>query len=33
VKDVDVVGDALGDDEELVVGAKGERGASGGGTG
>jgi hypothetical protein len=33
VEDVDVVGDALGDDEELAVGAEGERGASGGGAG
>ena len=33
VEDVDVVGDALGDDEELAVGAEGERGAAGGGAG
>jgi hypothetical protein len=33
VEDIDVVGDALGDDEELAVGAEGERGASGGGAG
>jgi hypothetical protein len=33
VEDVDVVGDALGDDEELAVGAEGERGASGCGAG
>jgi hypothetical protein len=33
VEDVDVVCDALGDDEELAVGAEGERGAAGGGGG
>jgi hypothetical protein len=33
VEDVDVVGDALGDDEELAVGAEGERSAAGGGGG
>jgi len=33
VEDVDVVGDALGDDEELAIGAEGERCASGGGGG
>ena len=33
VEDVDVVGDALGDDEELAVGAEGERCAASGGCG
>ena len=33
MEDVDVVGDALGGDEELAVGAEGERCASGGGAG